>query len=86
VQVATKRLCAPSHREAEKLALPSGQRTRFQLRRPSEREGGVCCKPELASLLACVNGLRDSSGKIERREGNLGNGFALHPRCRQVGA
>jgi hypothetical protein len=29
---------------------PSGatKRTRFQQRRPSEREGGVCCKPELA--------------------------------------
>jgi hypothetical protein len=26
------------------------QRTRFQLRRPSEREGGVCCKPELAGV------------------------------------
>ena len=28
----------------------SAQRTRFQLRRPSEREGGVCCKPELGSV------------------------------------
>jgi hypothetical protein len=27
----------------------SAQRTRFQLRRTSEREEGVCCKPELAS-------------------------------------
>jgi hypothetical protein len=27
--------------------LRSAQRTRFQLRRPSERETGVCCKPEL---------------------------------------
>jgi hypothetical protein len=27
--------------------LLSAERIRFQLRRPSEREGGVCCKPEL---------------------------------------
>ncbi len=31
------------------VALPSAQRTRFQLRRPSEREGGVGCKPEFGS-------------------------------------
>jgi hypothetical protein len=31
------------------LGLLAAQRTRFQLRRPSEREGGVCCKPELGS-------------------------------------
>jgi hypothetical protein len=34
--------------KAETAAIPSpAQRTRFQLRRPSERKGGVCCKPEL---------------------------------------
>lgn len=31
-------------------AVPPAQRTRFQQRRPSEREVGVCCKPELGSL------------------------------------
>jgi hypothetical protein len=35
--------------------LPSAQRTRFQLRRPSEREGGVCCKPELGGETAAPN-------------------------------
>jgi hypothetical protein len=29
-------------------SLSSAQRTRFQLRRPSDSESGVCCKPELA--------------------------------------
>jgi hypothetical protein len=28
------------------------QRTRFQLRRPRDSEGGVCCKPELAGPFA----------------------------------
>jgi hypothetical protein len=28
---------------------------RFQLRRPSEREGGVCCKPQLGSTRASAN-------------------------------
>jgi hypothetical protein len=34
----------------------SAQRTRFQQRRPSEREGGVCCKPELAGRAPLAHG------------------------------
>jgi hypothetical protein len=38
----------PRARELDSLA---AQPTRFQLRRPREREGGVCCKPELDSAV-----------------------------------
>jgi len=30
--------------------MAAAQRSRFQQRRLSEREGGVCCKPELGGL------------------------------------
>jgi hypothetical protein len=37
----------------------SAQRTRFQLRRPSAGEGGVCCKPELGGgMRVTEQGLR----------------------------
>jgi len=36
----------------------SAQRTRFQLRRPSECEGGVCCKPELGGVGSRLNCMR----------------------------
>src|SRR6478609_3048415 len=35
----------------------SAQRTRFQLRQPSEREGGVCCKPELGGARSAGSSL-----------------------------
>ena len=40
--------CSPK-RWQKSVRSASGQRTRFQLRRPSEREVGVCCKPLLGS-------------------------------------
>mgnify|MGYP003576668825 CR=1 FL=1 len=40
-------LASTSNADAAAVALMSAQRTKFQLRRPSEREGGVRCKPEL---------------------------------------
>lgn len=42
-------LSGSGERYARVTPTASAQRTRFQLRRPSEREGGVCCKPELGS-------------------------------------
>jgi hypothetical protein len=37
----------------EHARLTPRQRTSFQLGRPSEREGGVCCKPELVGAARC---------------------------------
>ena len=51
---AVSRIAMSARIHAAKTALPlkssrPSNVSRFQLRRPSEREGGVCCKPELAS-------------------------------------
>jgi hypothetical protein len=43
--------------------LTSAQRTRFQLRRPSGGEGGVCCKPELGSAPLDARA-RSDSGRL----------------------
>jgi hypothetical protein len=53
-------------------AVTSVQRTRFQLRRPSVREGGVCCKPELGGsrkATGAVGGLANSGRGAHRRRG-----------------
>jgi hypothetical protein len=42
---------------SEGMRKPSAQRTRFQLRRPSDSEGGVCCKPELCGSAGHLTGI-----------------------------
>ena len=73
----------------------SAQRTRFQLRRPSEREGGVCCKPELdgsaqtrstETRLACAASASRSSGSVVIRSAGLRhrNNERVHCRPRRA--
>jgi hypothetical protein len=67
--------CQPHYPDAIHL---SAQRTRFQLRRPSGSEGGVCRKPELgsASRRAC------SVSRTRRRYAVVRQESLADPVCR----
>jgi hypothetical protein len=45
-----------TRQKADSLLCRSAQRTRFQLRHPSDSEGGVCCKPSWAAAEVTLSG------------------------------